>query len=60
MTVRTDDSAGTTPEPPFVPNDEVDERRWISPTAAATLLSYDADRLLVRSLGGTDAQPAPH
>jgi 8-oxo-dGTP diphosphatase len=47
-------------EPAFVPNDEVDERRWISPTAAATLLSYDADRRLVRSLGGTDALPAPH
>jgi len=47
-------------EPVFVPNEEVDERRWISPTAAATLLSYDADRRLVRSLGGTDALPAPH
>jgi 8-oxo-dGTP diphosphatase len=46
-------------EPPFVANDEVDERRWISPTAAATLLSYDADRRLVHSLGGTDALPAP-
>ncbi|MDQ1510015.1 MAG: 8-oxo-dGTP diphosphatase, partial [Actinomycetota bacterium] len=46
-------------EPAFVANDEVDERRWISPTAAATLLSYDADRRLVHSLGGTDALPAP-
>jgi 8-oxo-dGTP pyrophosphatase MutT (NUDIX family) len=46
---------------PWVPNDEVDERRWISPSAAATLLSYDADRRLLRSLGGTDALPAaPH
>jgi len=46
---------------PWVPNAEVDERRWISPSAAATLLSYDADRRLLRSLGGTDAQPvAPH
>ena len=44
-------------EPAFVPNEEVDECRWISPTAAATLLSYDADRRLVRSLGGTDALP---
>jgi hypothetical protein len=44
----------------FVPNEEVDERRWISPTTAATLLSYDADRRLVSSLGGTDAQPTPH
>ena len=59
MSVRADDSPGTPAEPAFVPNDEVDERRWISPTDAATLLSYDADRLLVRSLGGTDAQPAP-
>jgi 8-oxo-dGTP pyrophosphatase MutT (NUDIX family) len=44
----------------FVPNEEVDACRWISPTAAATLLSYDADRRLVSNLGGTDAQPAPH
>jgi 8-oxo-dGTP pyrophosphatase MutT (NUDIX family) len=54
MTVRSE-------EAPFEPNDEVDERRWISPAAAATLLSYDADRRLVRPLGGTDALPAaPH
>jgi 8-oxo-dGTP pyrophosphatase MutT (NUDIX family) len=45
---------------PWVPNAEVDERRWISPSAAATLLSYDADRRLLRSLGGTDALPATH
>jgi 8-oxo-dGTP pyrophosphatase MutT (NUDIX family) len=46
---------------PFEPDDEVDERRWISPAAAATLLSYDTDRRTVRSLGGTDALPAaPH
>jgi len=36
----------------WAPNDEVDERRWISPAAAATLLTYDADRELLRSLGG--------
>jgi 8-oxo-dGTP pyrophosphatase MutT (NUDIX family) len=47
-------------EQPWVPNAEVDERRWISPSAAATLLSYDADRRLLRSLGGTDALPAAH
>jgi 8-oxo-dGTP pyrophosphatase MutT (NUDIX family) len=59
MTVISGDSkAGT--DPPFEPNDEVDERRWISPAEAATLLSYDADRRLVLSLGGTDARPAPH
>jgi 8-oxo-dGTP diphosphatase len=59
MTVSSDLSPGKDEETAFVPNDEVDERRWISPTAAATLLSYDADRRLVLSLGGTDAQPAP-
>jgi 8-oxo-dGTP diphosphatase len=59
MTVSSDPSLGKDEEAAFVPNDEVDERRWISPTAAATLLSYDADRRLVLSLGGTDAQPAP-
>ena len=59
MTVSSDPALGKDEEAAFVPNDEVDERRWISPTAAATLLSYDADRRLVLSLGGTDAQPAP-
>ena len=52
-------SAASGGEPAFVPNDEVDERRWISPTAAATLLSYDADRRIVCSLGGAD-DPSPH
>ena len=28
----------------WAPNDEVDERRWISPAVAATLLTYEADR----------------
>jgi 8-oxo-dGTP pyrophosphatase MutT (NUDIX family) len=60
MSAGSGDSAVPPEEPDFVPNDEVDERRWISPSAAATLLSYDADRRLVRSLGGTDARPAPH
>jgi 8-oxo-dGTP pyrophosphatase MutT (NUDIX family) len=36
----------------WVPNDEVDERRWISPAVADTLLTYDADRQLLRRLGG--------
>ena len=31
----------------FMPNDEVDEVRWISLAEAATLLSYDADRRLL-------------
>jgi 8-oxo-dGTP pyrophosphatase MutT (NUDIX family) len=35
----------------WAPNDEVDERRWISPADAATLLTYDADRDLLRDLG---------
>jgi 8-oxo-dGTP pyrophosphatase MutT (NUDIX family) len=39
-------------ELPWGPNEEVDERRWISPAVAATLLTYEADRELVRSLGG--------
>jgi len=39
-------------EPGFVPNEEVDDLRWISPTAAATLLTYDADRNIVLGLGG--------
>ena len=63
MTVRTEDAgaAKESREPVWFPNDEVDERRWISPTVAATLLTYDADRRLLSSLGGTDARPAaPH
>ena len=28
----------------FVPNDEVDDVRWLSPDAAATLLTYEHDR----------------
>jgi 8-oxo-dGTP pyrophosphatase MutT (NUDIX family) len=51
MTVRS--------EQPWAPNDEVDERRWISAAVAATLLSYDADRQLLRTFGGTDDGPAP-
>ena len=46
-----------TGEGAWAPNDEVDERRWISPAVAATLLSYEADRKLVRSLGGPDDAP---
>ncbi len=59
MTVTPQQAAGPGDEPAFAPNREVDERRWLSPTAAATLLSYDADRRLVHSLGGTDAPRAP-
>ena len=34
----------------FVPNDEVDEVRWLEFPAAANLLSYEHDRELVASL----------
>ena len=34
----------------FAPNDEVDELRWMTPDEAGTLLSYDHDRALVRTL----------
>jgi 8-oxo-dGTP diphosphatase len=43
--LMTPESRGT-----FVPNDEVDEVRWISRDEAATLLTHDADRQMVRSL----------
>jgi 8-oxo-dGTP diphosphatase len=33
------------------PNEEVDERLWISPSVAATLLTYETDRDLLRDLG---------
>ena len=33
----------------FEPNDEVDELRWLSPSAAVELLSYPRDRELVAS-----------
>jgi 8-oxo-dGTP pyrophosphatase MutT (NUDIX family) len=35
----------------FEPNPEVDELRWLIPSAAAELLSYPHDRELVRELG---------
>jgi 8-oxo-dGTP diphosphatase len=34
----------------FDPNDEVDEIRWLAPAAAARLLTYDHDRVLVEAL----------
>ncbi len=34
----------------FVPNDEVDEMRWLSVGAAGELLSYDRDRELLREV----------
>ncbi len=36
----------------FSPNREVDELRWCTPEAAAELLSYERDRVLVAPLAG--------
>ena len=36
----------------FVPSDEVDEVRWLSPPDADRLLSYAHDRELLREVGG--------
>jgi 8-oxo-dGTP diphosphatase len=36
---------------PFIPNDEVDEMRWVDVAAAAALLSYPHDAELVRIAG---------
>lgn len=35
----------------FVPNHEIDDSRWISLTEAATLLTHEADRELVKIVG---------
>jgi 8-oxo-dGTP diphosphatase len=37
---------------PWVPNDEIDDRRWIRVDEAATLLSYEADRHLLELAQG--------
>ncbi len=37
-------------DPPFEPNEEVDELRWLAPAEAAELLSYDRDRTLLSAL----------
>jgi 8-oxo-dGTP diphosphatase len=34
----------------FVPNDEVDEIRWLPPTEALSLLTYDRDRDVLRAV----------
>jgi 8-oxo-dGTP diphosphatase len=34
----------------FTPTDEVDETRWLTPAAAAPLLTYERDRALLRTL----------
>jgi 8-oxo-dGTP pyrophosphatase MutT (NUDIX family) len=37
-------------DPGFVPNDEVDELRWVDPEEALGLLTYDRDRDVLGSL----------
>jgi 8-oxo-dGTP diphosphatase len=37
-------------ETPFVPNDEVDQIRWVEPREALVLLTYDRDREPVLAL----------
>lgn len=39
---------------PFVVNDEVDERRWVTPADAERLLDYEHDRALVREALGLE------
>jgi 8-oxo-dGTP pyrophosphatase MutT (NUDIX family) len=46
------DIAASAPDAPGVPNEEVDELRWLAPAAAEALLSYDHDRRLLRHLDG--------
>ena len=38
-------------EAPFVPNDETDEVRWVTPGEAFTLLSYTRDRDVLTAAG---------
>jgi 8-oxo-dGTP diphosphatase len=38
----------------FAPNEEVDERRWITPDEADDLLSYEPDRVLIRETSSQD------
>jgi 8-oxo-dGTP diphosphatase len=40
----------------WAPNDEVDERRWLAPSGARQLLTYDADQKLVATLSNPDAR----
>ena len=37
-------------ETPFVPGDEVDEVRWLDPTEALALLTYERDREVLRAV----------
>jgi 8-oxo-dGTP diphosphatase len=38
-------------ETPFVPNDETDELRWVTPAEALALLTYDRDRDVLTAAG---------
>ncbi|MFM8236562.1 MAG: NUDIX hydrolase [Actinomycetota bacterium] len=44
-------------EQPRTDDEEVDEIRWVTAGEAADLLTYDADRALVDSVGGAGATP---
>jgi 8-oxo-dGTP diphosphatase len=41
---------------PFVPNDEVDQLRWLSVDQAAGLLTYDADRAVLKAFARLPAE----
>jgi 8-oxo-dGTP diphosphatase len=40
-------------DPGFAPNDEVDELRWLSPSDAMELLTYDRDKGVVAAAAGS-------
>ena len=44
---------------PFEPNKEVDEVRWLPAEEALALLSYEAEREVVRGRGCATAEAAP-
>jgi 8-oxo-dGTP diphosphatase len=41
-------------EESWVPNEEVDDKRWIRVSEAATLLTYEGDRRLLAEVAGDD------
>ena len=43
----------------FVPSEEVDQLRWVTPAAARDVLSYQRDAELVDALSGLIEQPGP-
>jgi 8-oxo-dGTP pyrophosphatase MutT (NUDIX family) len=44
-------------ETPFVPGEEVDEIRWVEPTEALALLTYDRDKDVVAGVGALPPTP---